>query len=78
MGKDKKKRMLDKVVMGAVIGGAIGSVLGASIAPKEGKETREDIKDVAKKAQISSKSLLEKIKGILEKRKMKKVPHEID
>lgn len=27
--------------MGAIVGGAIGSVVGMSIAPKSGKETRE-------------------------------------
>ncbi|PIR55072.1 hypothetical protein COU74_02725 [Candidatus Peregrinibacteria bacterium CG10_big_fil_rev_8_21_14_0_10_36_19] len=78
MSKDKKKRILDKLVMGAVIGGAIGSVIGASIAPKEGKETREDLKEVAKTAKQSSLSLFHKIKGIMDRRKMKKVPHEED
>ncbi|GEM_PF-2484920 len=37
----KKKSHIDKLVMGAIIGGAIGSVVGMSIAPKKGKETRE-------------------------------------
>ncbi len=48
--KKDKKKMFDKVIMGAVIGGAIGSVLGASIAPKKGSETRQDIVDMAKSA----------------------------
>ncbi|MFC1655734.1 YtxH domain-containing protein [Patescibacteria group bacterium] len=39
----KKKGMVDKVVMGAIIGGAIGSVVGITVAPKSGKETRQDI-----------------------------------
>ena len=39
-GKKKKEaankgnKNIDKIIMGAVIGGAIGSVLGATIAPK--------------------------------------------
>jgi len=75
--KDKKnkkstKKMIDKVVMGAVIGGAIGSVVGASMAPKKGKETRNDIKK-------ASKSIFYKIKSlVLRKRQnnVKKIPHE--
>ena len=39
----KKQKYLDKLIMGAVLGGAIGSVLGLSLAPKKGKETREII-----------------------------------
>lgn len=35
-----KKRIWDKLLMGAVIGGAIGSVVGATIATKKGKESK--------------------------------------
>ena len=38
-----KKR--DKVIMGTVVGGAIGSVLGLLFAPQTGKKTRNDIKE---------------------------------
>ncbi len=65
--KDKKK-IWDKVLMGAVIGGAIGSVLGASIAPKKGKETRDELK-------VGGKILYKKIKNIFKSRK-KKIPTE--
>lgn len=51
--------------MGAVIGGAIGSVIGASIAPKKGKETREDLVDVAKNAQKSSKIFFKRFRKML-------------
>lgn len=37
----KKKSSLDKLVMGAIVGGAVGSVIGMSIAPNTGKDTRE-------------------------------------
>jgi gas vesicle protein len=53
--KKKKKGMMDKLVMGAIIGGAIGSVVGLSVAPKSGKETREYIKE---------KSVAAKDKGV--------------
>lgn len=36
----KKNGTLEKVIMGVIIGGAIGSVLGVTLAPKSGKETR--------------------------------------
>lgn len=37
-------RHLDRLVMGIILGGAIGSVLGLTLAPKKGKETRAIIK----------------------------------
>ena len=37
----KKKSTIDKLIMGAIVGGAIGSVVGMNLAPKKGKETRE-------------------------------------
>lgn len=52
---EKKKTSVDKVLMGMVIGGAIGSVIGAVVAPKKGKETREDI---AKQATIFKKGAI--------------------
>lgn len=62
--KSSKMDTLDKVFMGAVIGGAIGSVLGASIAPKKGKETRQDILVAAKNAGKSSRKIFSKIKSL--------------
>ncbi len=47
--KKKKKGMVDKLVMGAIIGGAIGSVVGMTVAPKKGDETRKYIKDKGKR-----------------------------
>lgn len=77
MGKDKKRnRIIDKVLMGAIIGGAIGSVVGASIAPKEGKKTREELVGMAKMAKEESKSLFKKIKRIFIKETKKEIPHE--
>lgn len=42
--RDKKKSQIDKIVLGAIIGTAVGSAIGATMAPKKGKETREDLK----------------------------------
>lgn len=34
-----------KVLTGVVVGGAIGSILGLTLAPKKGTETRQAIRD---------------------------------
>ena len=45
MDEDKKiGKKLDRLIMGIILGGAIGSVLGLTFAPKKGKETREILK----------------------------------
>lgn len=46
----KKKGVVDKIIMGTILGGAIGSAVGITLAPKSGKETREYIKDKGKVA----------------------------
>lgn len=45
MGLFRSKGTIEKIVMGAIIGTAIGSVVGLSMAPKSGKETREFLKE---------------------------------
>lgn len=72
--KKDKKGKLDKVIMGAIIGGAIGSVLGASIAPKEGKETRKDLLDTAKKVTDKSITIFQKVKNFVKRKR--EIPHE--
>ncbi|MBU1018852.1 MAG: YtxH domain-containing protein [Patescibacteria group bacterium] len=46
--KDNLGKKIDKLIVGAVIGGAIGSVLGLAVAPQEGKKTREAISEKTK------------------------------
>lgn len=41
---EKKGGHIDKLIMGVILGGAIGSVLGLTLAPRKGKETREILK----------------------------------
>lgn len=61
MADDKKiGGTLDRLVMGIILGGAIGSVVGLTLAPRKGKETREMIKE-------KSGELLEKGKDASEK-----------
>lgn len=62
--EEKKKSTLDKLIMGAIVGGAVGSVIGMSIAPQKGKETREMIaqkgKEIIKKGQETIEKMTEK------------------
>jgi gas vesicle protein len=42
MSKGKKvKRSIFKLLTGVIVGSAIGSILGITLAPKSGKESRE-------------------------------------
>jgi len=40
-----KKTKMDKLVMGAIIGVAVGSVVGMTMAPQKGSDTRKMIAD---------------------------------
>ena len=58
MAEEKKvTKKLENLVTGVIIGGAIGSVLGLTLAPRKGSETRQIIKD-------KSQELLEKGKEV--------------
>lgn len=48
MADEKNKSALDKIVMGALIGTAIGSAVSLTLAPQKGKETRDLVKEKAK------------------------------
>lgn len=65
--KEKKKSKLDKLIMGAIVGGAVGSVIGMSIAPKKGSETREIIAQKGKELIKKGQESLEKIADAKEK-----------
>lgn len=65
MSEEKpKKRIWDKLLMGAIIGGAIGSVVGASIAPKKGKETRKEIGDMVENTKTGSRKFFKRLKAM--------------
>lgn len=46
--ESQQKSTVDKIIMGAIIGTAIGSAVGLTMAPKKGKDTREDVKQLSK------------------------------
>ncbi len=43
--KRKVGKGIFKVLTGVVVGGAIGSILGLTLAPQKGKDTRKAIRD---------------------------------
>lgn len=66
---EKKKSKIDKLVMGAIVGGAIGSIIGMSIAPQKGKDTREYIAQKGKDALEKGKEVTHQLQLKLEEEK---------
>lgn len=72
---DKKRSKIDKLIKGIIIGGAIGSVVGITLAPKSGKETRQDIQKTANSFFVRGKKEGVKLeKGLSQKPAKKKGP----
>ncbi len=64
MKEERKKgmwRKMDHLLLGVVVGGAVGSILGITLAPKSGRETRQEI---AKKTE----EIRKRVGNILENR----------
>lgn len=67
------KSTLDKIIMGAIIGTAIGSVIGLSVAPKKGEETRKilkenyakEIKEIGKLGKETATGAMKLVKNLL-------------
>ena len=57
--KPMKKSSFDKLVMGAIVGVAVGSVIGMAVAPKKGSETREIIAQKSKDAYGQGKKFIQ-------------------
>jgi gas vesicle protein len=77
-GQKKEKSKVDKLVMGAIMGVAIGSVVGMTIAPKSGKETRKLIMEKEEKIRkgIIRRFLEKRAKRKQKKQELKKIPTE--
>lgn len=58
--QEKKQGHLDKILMGVIVGGAIGSVLGVGLAPKKGSETRKEVGRQTGKALRGAKKMLDR------------------
>lgn len=61
MLKQKKvSKGLFKVLTGVIVGGAIGSILGLTLAPRRGKDTRKAIRDKSLEMFLKGKAELRK------------------
>ena len=58
----EQKKALKNVAVGAAIGATVGAVAGVLLAPKSGKETREELAHAAKEAVEKAKEKLEEVK----------------
>jgi len=56
--KPKIGKSLFRILTGVVVGSAIGSILGLTLAPKPGSETRKDIKDKSMEIYLRSKEAM--------------------
>ena len=61
--KAEQKKVLKNVAVGAAVGATVGAVAGVLLAPKSGKETREDIANATKESVEKAKMKLEEAKG---------------
>lgn len=82
----EQKKALKNVAVGAAIGATVGAVAGVLLAPKSGKETREELASAAheavEKAKVKIEEVKEKAEEVVEevkvhvKQKLEKAPCE--
>lgn len=57
--KPKIRKGLARLFMGFIVGGAIGSILGLTLAPKKGKESREYLRQKSMEMFLEGKAYLQ-------------------
>lgn len=62
--KPKIARSVFKILTGVVVGSAIGSILGLTLAPKSGEETRKILKDKSMELYLRGKEAIAKDKKV--------------
>ncbi len=67
MDTDSKNSNLRKLIVGTAVAAAAGYVAGVLTAPKSGKETREDIKEAAKRRRDEAVGQLKHLQDELDK-----------
>ena len=60
MKKPRLGKKVFRVLTGVIIGSAVGSILGLTLAPKKGAETRKYLKDKSMEVFLRSKEALKK------------------
>ena len=69
--KKVRAKALKNVAIGAAIGTTLGAVAGVFLAPKSGKENREDVVKAAQEIPVRAKEIVEKAKEKVEEVKEK-------
>lgn len=64
--QSREKKARKKVLAGLAVGAVVGAAAGVLLAPKSGKETREDIANAAKQLPDKAKELAEAGKARLQ------------
>ena len=59
MRKPKVTKKVFRILTGVIVGSAVGSILGLTLAPKKGTETRKYLKDKSMEVFLRSKKALE-------------------
>jgi gas vesicle protein len=59
MQNPKVGRKIFRILTGVVIGSAIGSILGLTLAPKKGEDTRKFLKDKSMEVYLKGKETLD-------------------
>ncbi len=62
----ERKQFLQNVALGAAVGVTVGAVAGVLLAPKSGKETREDVVKAVKELPDKAKEGIETVKEKIE------------
>jgi gas vesicle protein len=73
MEKPKVGRKIFRILTGVIIGSAVGSILGLTLAPKKGSDTRQYLKDKSMEVFLDSKKALEAKKMGFFKRMLVKI-----
>jgi len=69
--KEKKKKIIKAAVVSTVVGGGIGALSGILLAPKSGKNTRNDIKEKVNSAKAKTIEQSENLKNNIKEAKSK-------
>jgi len=64
MKKPKVGKKLFKLLTGVVVGGAIGSILGLTLAPRKGKETRKMLREKSLEMFLEGKAQIKEGKKV--------------
>lgn len=67
MTRRQRQKNMRRLAVGSAIAGAVGYLAGLLTAPQSGKETRQDIKEGANKAQGEAEKELKKLQAELDK-----------